>query len=143
MTLAYTNAAAIAQMLERAFDRTLDRTLDRSLPTNIVNHNDVFELSIKVPGVSRNDIAVDIDGRTVTVTVNKETPVEAVGVTSSKPTGVPVLAEYNVPVKAERVFQFREMLDAESASLVLADGILTIKVAQLLRGNKRTLKPEA
>lgn len=139
MTLAYTNAAAIAQMLERAFDRTLDR----SLPTNIVNHNDVFELSIKVPGVSRNDIAVDIDGRTVTVTVNKETPVEAVGVTSSKPTGVPVLAEYNVPVKAERVFQFREMLDAESASLVLADGILTIKVAQQLRGNKRTLKPEA
>lgn len=138
MNMSYPNTAAITQILERA----LDLKLDRSLPTNITNHNDVFEMNIKVPGVSRDDIAVDIDGRTVTVTVNKETPVEAVG-TTEKQEGVPVMVEYQVPTKAERVFQFREMLDAESAKLTLANGILTVKVAQQLRGNKRTMKPDA
>lgn len=118
-----------------ALTQFIDRALDRSLATNIVDKGEGFEIAVKVPGVARKDIAVDIQGRFVKVSVGKEAaePQES----SVLPTVH--LAEFEVPARAERVYQFREALDADSASLELQDGILKIGVAYQQRGSKRTL----
>lgn len=133
------------------FSQLFDRAMERALPTNVVEKNDVFEISIKVPGVSRKDITVDIQGRVVKVAVRKNTIPVAVPVKTdpedssienthtATPTCVLHLAEFDIPVEAERAFQFREALDADSAALDLADGILTISVMPQQRSNKRTL----
>lgn len=118
-----------------ALTQFIDRALDRSLPTNIVDKGEGFEIAVKVPGVARKDIAVDIQGRFVKVSIGKAaTAVE-------EPSAAPMmhLTEFEVPARAERVFQFRESLDADSAALDLQDGILKIGVAYQQRGNKRTL----
>lgn len=119
-----------------ALTQFIDRALDRSLPTNIVDKGEGFEIAVKVPGVARKDIAVDIQGRFVKVSVGK-----AASSVSDDNSAVPAvhLAEFEVPARAERVFQFREALDTESAALDLKDGILTIGVAYQQRGSKRTL----
>lgn len=127
----------------------MDRALDRSLPSNIVEKDDAFEISVRVPGIARKDIAVDIQGRFVKVSINKLARTPEPGATAeqgeqnaAQPTiasRVVHMAEFDVPAKAERMFQFRETLDAEAASLDLTDGILKITVGYLQRGTKRTL----
>lgn len=118
-----------------ALTQFIDRALDRSLPTNIVDKGEGFEIAVKVPGVARKDIAVDIQGRFVKVSVGKA------ATESSEPSALPAvhLAEFEVPARAERVYQFREALDTDSAALELQDGILKIGVAYQQRGSKRTL----
>ena len=129
--------------ISHLIDRALDRTIALALPTNIVETNDGFALSVKMPGVSRKDIVVDIQGRVVKIAINK-------GQSSAQSTadqGLPSpvaprgvhLVEFDVPVKAERAFEFREALDADAAKLDLVDGILTIYVGYQMRGSKRTL----
>ncbi len=118
-----------------ALTQFIDRALDRSLPTNIVDKGEGFEIAVKVPGVARKDIAVDIQGRFVKVSVGKA------ATEAQEPSALPTvhLAEFEVPARAERVYQFREALDADSAALELQDGILKIGVAYQQRGSKRTL----
>lgn len=129
----------------------IDRAMERVLPTNVVEKNDGFEIFVKVPGVSRKDIAVDIQGRVVKVSVSKNAAPAASSVKTG-PDEVPIenahtatpgcvfhVAEFDIPAKAERSFQFREALDADSAALDLADGILKISVTPQLRSSKRTL----
>ena len=129
--------------ISHLIDRALDRNLYQALPTNIVEKSDGFSLSVKVPGVSRKDIAVDIQGRIIKVTINKglssaQNSVEQGLPLPLAPRGVH-LAEFDVPVKAERAFEFREVLDADAATLDLTDGILIISVGYQMRGSKRTL----
>lgn len=129
--------------ISHLIDRALDRTMYQALPTNIIETSDGFALSVKVPGVSRKDIVVDIQGRIVKITVNKgQSPTQhnADQGVPSPVTGRGVhLVEFEAPIKAERAFEFREALDAEAATLDLADGILTISVGYQMRGSKRTL----
>lgn len=127
--------SSVAQFLERA----LERGMVQALPTNIVDKDDGFELSVKVPGVARKDIVVDINGRVVKVAVNQMVQsVEGTPEQPASPKGVH-LAEFAIPSKAERSFEFREALDADAAKLDLADGVLTVWVAYQTRGTKRTL----
>lgn len=123
-------------MSQFLLSQLIDRALDRGLPANIVDSNDGFEISVKVPGVAKSDISVDIQGRVVTVAVNKSASEEQ---SQEAPRRTVHMLEYDIPAKAERSFQFRETLDAESASLELADGILKINVGYLQRAGKRTL----
>ncbi len=118
-----------------ALTHFIDRALDRSLPTNIVDKGEGFEIAVKVPGVARKDIAVDIQGRFVKVSVGKAAtdPQESSALPAAH------LVEFEVPARAERVYQFREALDADSAALELQDGILKIDVAYQQRASKRTL----
>ena len=133
------------------FSQMIDHAMERALPTNIVYKDDGFYISVKVPGIARKDISVDIQGRTLRVSINKaivsvECPVEknVEHVTTEKspalsPICVVHLAEFDIPSKAERTFQFREALDADAASIDLTAGVLTISVTYQLRGSKRTL----
>jgi HSP20 family protein len=130
--------------LTNLIDRAMERAIDKTLPTNIIENNDGFELLVKVPGISRNDISVDIQGRVVKVSISKmasqETAAATEHVSDAEMTHRNVhLSEFEVPTKAERSFQFREALDADSATLKLEDGILTIMVAYQTRSSKRTL----
>lgn len=136
--------SSISQLIERA----LDRATAQALPTNIVDKNDGFELSVKVPGVSRKDIVVDIQGRVLKIAITKAAAPNTEQAPSSEAQTAPEqvqakrvvhLGEFAIPVQAERAFEFREALDAEGASLDLTDGILTISVAYQTRGTKRTL----
>lgn len=134
--------SSISQLIERA----LDRATAQALPTNIVDKNDGFELSVKVPGVSRKDIVVDIQGRILKIAITKasasnseQAPEAQTATEQVQAKRVVHLGEFAVPVQAERAFEFREALDAEGASLDLTDGILTISVAYQTRGTKRTL----
>ena len=128
--------------ISNLFERALERPMRQILPTNIVETDDGFTLSVKVPGVSRKSIAVDILGRIVKISVNttiKDDEKAAKQESSlSSPRSVH-LVEFDAPVKAERAFEFRDALDAEAATLDFTDGILTLSVGYQMRGSKRTL----
>lgn len=103
------------------------------MPLNVSETQDGYTVQARLPGVARKDIQVDVQGRYLKITVQ---PSEANPSTSSKRA---LLSEFHTIGQAERMLQFRDALDAESASLALEDGILTLKVASAIQQNRRTL----
>lgn len=126
--------------LFRPFDRTFEHAIYPVLPTNIIEKPEGFVLSVKVPGIARKDVAVDIQGRTVKIVINTEkSPIAGEQERPRQAEAECHLVEFAVPLKAERIFEFREALDADAASLELNNGILTIVVGYQTRNSKRTL----
>jgi HSP20 family protein len=98
-----------------------------------VENQDGYVIQARVPGVAKKDIQVDIQGRYLKIVVQ---PAQEQPAADGNRV---VLSEFDTVGRAERVLQFREGLDADSASLALADGVLTIRVASPVQRNRRTL----
>ena len=115
------------------FNHTLSAIVAGGLPLHVVENQDGYVIQARVPGVAKKDIQVDIQGRYLKIVVQP---------TQEQPAADGnrvVLSEFDTVGRAERVLQFREGLDADSASLALADGVLTIRVASPVQRNRRTL----
>lgn len=115
------------------FSQLIDRALERALPTNIIERNDGFDIQVRVPGVAKKDITVDIQGHKVRISVQESQE------SSVSTSDIVHLTEFSPSVVGEREFHFRDTLDADSASIELHAGILTLHVGLLQRGGKRTL----
>ena len=101
------------------------------IPANVIGRDNEFDIQLQVPGVSKEDIAVTIEGRTVGIKIDKKVADQKVEDA--------FLQEFGPLTQAERSFQFRELLDAESAKLQLNDGLLTVSVGYKHKSDKRTL----
>ena len=115
------------------FNQTLSAIVAGGLPLLVVENQDGYVIQARVPGVAKKDIQVDIQGRYLKIVVQ---PAQEQPAADGNRV---VLSEFDTVGRAERVLQFREGLDADSASLALADGVLTIRVASPVQRNRRTL----
>ena len=115
------------------FNQTLSAIVSGGLPLHVVESQDGYVIQARVPGVAKKDIQVDIQGRYLKIVVQ---PAQEQPAADGNRV---VLSEFDTAGRAERVLQFREGLDADSASLALSDGVLTIRVASPVQRNRRTL----
>lgn len=115
------------------FNQTLSAIVSGGLPLHVVENQDGYVIQARVPGVAKKDIQVDIQGRYLKIVVQ---PAQEQPAADGNRV---VLSEFDNAGRAERVLQFREGLDADSASLALSDGVLTIRVASPVQRNRRTL----
>ena len=115
------------------FNQTLSAIVAGGLRLHVVENQDGYVIQARVPGVAKKDIQVDIQGRYLKIVVQ---PAQEQPAADGNRV---VLSEFDTVGRAERVLQFREGLDADSASLALADGVLTIRVASPVQRNRRTL----
>ena len=93
----------------RSLDRFLDDalTVARTAGANVTESDEAWTLSIDVPGVSREQLAISIDGATVKVETAKDAP-----------------RQYR------KVYQFGQEIDAAASSAKLELGVLTLTLAK-------------
>ena len=101
----------------RSLDRFLDEalTVARSSAAKLTEDDKAWTLSIDVPGVSREQLAIAIDGATV-----KLETVEG------------------APRQYKKVYEFAQDLDAAASSARLEHGVLTLTLAKLVPESKAT-----
>ena len=101
--------------------RSLDRFLDDALAvakttgTQLKEEDKLWELSIDVPGVSREQLSIAIDGATVRVTT-----VEC------------------APRQYKKAYEFTQDVDAAASHAKLENGVLTLTLVKLVPENKAT-----
>ena len=101
--------------------RSLDRFLDDAIAvaktagTQLKEEDQHWELSIDVPGVSREQLNIAIDGATVRVTT--------VG---------------GAPRQYKKAYEFTQEVDTAASSAKLENGVLTLKLVKLVPESKAT-----
>ncbi|SHN28537.1 Hsp20/alpha crystallin family protein [Chitinophaga sp. CF418] len=101
------------------FDMNGSRTWTATVPAvNISEEKDAFKLSLAVPGMSKADFNVDVDGDTLTISAEKEEKTESKNEKISR-------EEYNYS-SFSRSFRLPEGVKKESISAVYQDGVLKL-----------------
>ena len=101
--------------------RSLDRFLDDALAvakttgTQLMEEDKLWELSIDVPGVSREQLSIAIDGATVRVTTVE-----------------------GAPRQYKKAYEFTQDVDAAASHAKLENGVLTLTLVKLVPENKAT-----
>ena len=101
--------------------RSLDRFLDDAIAvaktagTQLKEEDQHWELSIDVPGVSREQLNIAIDGATVRVTTVE-----------------------GAPRQYEKAYEFTQEVDTAASSAKLENGVLTLTLVKLLPESKAT-----
>ena len=97
----------------RGFDRSFERFLNEAFFTpvaagvNVEQNDEAWTVSLDVPGVSREQLAIDVDGAVVRVKTVAEAPRQ-------------YQAAYELPAE----------IDAEATSAKLENGVLTLSLAK-------------
>ena len=101
--------------------RSLDRFLDDAIAvaktagTQLKEEDQHWELSIDVPGVSREQLAIAIEGTTVRVSTVE-----------------------GAPRQYRKAYEFTQDVDAAASSAKLENGVLTLTLAKLVPQSKAT-----
>ncbi len=101
--------------------RSLDRFLDDAIAvaktagTQLKEEDKQWELSIDVPGVSREQLAISIEGATVRVTTLE-----------------------GAPRQYKKAYEFTQDVDPAASSAKLENGVLTLTLAKLVPASKAT-----
>lgn len=112
-------------LLENFFDlkpRYLDWEAEGTLRANIEESDTHYEVSFQVPGVSKEQISVDLDGNKLRVTVSTTNQTE----TKNK-----VLMKEIRTSSASRLVTLPKEVSRESVEATLKDGILRLKVEKV------------
>ena len=104
--------------------RSLDRFLDDAIAvaktagTQLKEEDKQWELSIDVPGVSREQLNIAIEGATVRVTTVE-----------------------GAPRQYKKAYEFTQDVDAAASTAKLENGVLTLTLAKLVPQSKATTLP--
>ena len=104
---------APALRTNRAFDRSFERFLNESFfqpaarATKVEQNDDAWTLSLDVPGVAREQLAIDVDGAVVAVKTVE-----------------------GAPRKYQAAYEFPADIDVEATSAKLENGVLTLTVGK-------------
>ena len=104
---------APALRTSRAFDRSFERFLNDSLfqpaarGAKVEQNDDAWTLSLDVPGVAREQVAIDVDGAVVTVKTVE-----------------------GAPRQYKAAYEFPAEIDVEATSAKLENGVLTLTVGK-------------
>ncbi|MCA0327521.1 MAG: Hsp20/alpha crystallin family protein [Proteobacteria bacterium] len=99
----------------RSLDRFLEDTLSATRQTGVqFSQNDTtWSLSIDVPGVSREQLAIAIEGQTVKIETVE-----------------------GAPRQYKKVYEFAQDVDSTASSAKLENGVLTLNLAKLVPESK-------
>ena len=104
---------APALRTHRAFDRSFERFLTDSVfqpvarGAKVEQNDEAWTLSLDVPGVSREQLAIDVDGTVVSVKTVE-----------------------GAPRQYQAAYEFPAEIDAEATSAKLENGVLTLTVGK-------------
>lgn len=102
------------------------------IPMEIVEMDDVYSVTAEIPGVNKEDIHVEIDGRQVMITAEYKKPVY-------EKKDVRFLREELSYGVASRVFTLGFEVDRTKAVAKYADGVLTLMLPKLVSAHVETL----
>jgi HSP20 family protein len=102
------------------------------IPMEIVEMDDVYSVTAGIPGVKKEDIHVEIDGRQVMITAEYKKPVY-------EKKDVRFLREELSYGFASRVFTLGFEVDRTKAVAKYADGVLTLMLPKLVSAHVETL----
>ena len=88
-----------------------------------------FIVTVELPGIDKNRVAVEIDNKKVSINVK-----EGDQVSNKK-----YLLNEIVTGKAQRTFEFSELLDSDNASVDYKNGVLILTIPKKERSNKKVL----
>lgn len=125
--------------VDSIFDRFFDRTSDGqnttavwSPRTDLLETNDTFRIRLDVPGVSKEDISINLQNNTLTVS----------GERPSEPAGED--AEYVRVERAfgtfHRTFTLPDAVDADNIEATYDNGVLTITVPKTEKSMRRQIE---
>lgn len=100
-------AYAPARSFDRAFERFLNDSFTGAAGVKVDQDDDAWTLSLDVPGVSREQLSIDVDGSVVRVQTVQDAPRQ-------------YRAAYELPAE----------IDAEATSAKLENGVLTLTLAK-------------
>ena len=87
--------------------------------TNVIEEKEFFELEIALPGVSKKDIAINVEKDTLSISHKEKEVSEEEGVYSRK--------EFDFS-QFKRSFQIPETIDSQKIEAKMENGILTVKL---------------
>lgn len=107
------------------------RASGRSIPMNFFESETGYVVRAALPGFSKEQISIEIDGATLTVSATREPALP--------PEGSTFLRDENFPSTLSRSIILPEKIDAEGASASSVDGILELTLPKLAP-SKRLVK---
>jgi HSP20 family protein len=123
----------------RSFMRPLVRWEPMSetpqIPIDVVETDEFYTVTAEIPGVARDDIHVEIEGRQVMITTEFKKPV-------LETKGPRVLCTERVYGFASRVFSLGVEIDRAKAVAKYADGVLTLTLPKFVAAHVEALKIE-
>lgn len=103
------------------------------IPLDVVEAEGVYTVTAEIPGVTKEDIHVEIDGRQVMITTEFKKPV----VEHKDARFLRTERSYGF---ASRVFTLGQEVDREKAAAKYSDGVLVLTLPKLVRVNAEPLK---
>lgn len=110
------------------FDEFLNDTLGKDLKTNILEQDDKYVLTSEIPGVSKENVKIDVADNTITISVSKKNTTTN---NEKKNYLVKEISESNV----SRSF-YLDNMDENNITAKMDNGILNITV-----GKQKEVKP--
>lgn len=115
------------------FDRLFRRGLGDGVsghfpPVNIAENDDAYVIQARVPGLAKDDIAIELEGRKLTIS-GEHKRVEAEYAREERATG-----------RFERSFTFRHALATDKIEAVVKDGILTVSLPKAEEAKPRKIE---
>ncbi len=115
------------------FDRLFRRGLGDGVsghfpPVNIAENDDAYTIQARVPGLAKEDIAIELEGRKLTIS-GEHKRVEANYAREERATG-----------RFERAFTFRHPLVVDKIEAVVKDGVLTVTLPKAEEAKPRKIE---
>lgn len=101
--------------------------------TDIIDKGDAYEVKAEMPGVDKNNVEVEIDARTVRLTVKTSSTKE------EHPQKNYLLKEI-ISGSTSRSFGFNELLDSDNSTADFKDGVLVLHIPKKHVSSKKLLK---
>ena len=119
--------------VQNEFDRLFRRGLGDGVsghfpPVNIAENDDAYVIQARVPGLAKDDIAIELEGRKLTIS-GEHKRVEAEYAREERATG-----------RFERSFTFRHALATDKIEAVVKDGILTVSLPKAEEAKPRKIE---
>ena len=130
---------ALQQELERVFDKPFGIDLGPSgrgvfPPVNVFADKDGYVVKLEVPGIAPADVAIEVEGRTLTVSGKREVPPPTEGSFHRRERGTGQFS---------RSFQLPADLDLARADASYKHGILTVRVPKKEEAKPRQITIKA
>jgi HSP20 family protein len=124
-------APQFARFVDRLLDDSIERTPVRTPALDVSETDAGFTVSFDVPGVSREQLKVSVEGRRVSVeTIDASAPSGEAAATQTKEAASRVLYRERGPARYARTVSLPAEVDQASSSAKFENGVLTLTLAK-------------
>jgi HSP20 family protein len=124
-------APPLARFVDRLLDESFERTPTRTPALDVSETDTGFTVSFDVPGVSREQLKVSVEGRRVSVeTIDASAPTGEAAASQSKGTTSRVLYRERSAARYARTVSLPSEVDQASSTAKFENGVLTLTLAK-------------